>query len=91
MINCGDQMQLNEFHSNIDYEMVQRSAKAVFDTKNVMKSLADRDNIEVFVNSGGTMKKYALIGYGGISPNHISAAQNNHLDFVGICDIDKKQ
>ena len=32
--------------------------------------------------------KYALIGCGRISPNHIEAAKNNHLDFVAICDID---
>lgn len=31
--------------------------------------------------------KYALIGCGRISPNHIVAAQNNGLDIVGICDI----
>ncbi len=31
--------------------------------------------------------KYALIGCGRISPNHIEAAKNNQLDFVAICDI----
>ena len=31
--------------------------------------------------------KYALIGCGRISPNHIVAAQNNNLDIVAICDI----
>ena len=31
--------------------------------------------------------KYALIGCGRISPNHIEAAKNNKLDFVGMCDI----
>ena len=31
--------------------------------------------------------KYALIGCGRISPNHIEAAKNNHLDFVAISDI----
>ncbi len=31
--------------------------------------------------------KYALIGCGRISPNHIAAAQKNKLDFVAICDI----
>ncbi len=31
--------------------------------------------------------KYALIGCGRISPNHISAAINNNLDIVAICDI----
>lgn len=34
--------------------------------------------------------KYALIGCGRISPNHIEAAKNNHLDFVAMCDIDPK-
>ncbi|MEG0911908.1 MAG: Gfo/Idh/MocA family oxidoreductase, partial [Ruthenibacterium sp.] len=31
--------------------------------------------------------KYALIGCGRISPNHIAAAKANDLDFVAICDI----
>ena len=31
--------------------------------------------------------KYALIGCGRISPNHIEAAKNNGLDFVAMCDI----
>lgn len=34
-------------HSNIDYDMVQQNAKAIFDTKNVMKNIKNRDNIEV--------------------------------------------
>ncbi len=34
--------------------------------------------------------KYALIGCGRISPNHIEAAKNNKLDFVAMCDIDSK-
>lgn len=34
--------------------------------------------------------KYALIGCGRISPNHIAAAKTNNLEFVGICDVDKK-
>lgn len=33
--------------------------------------------------------KYALIGCGRISPNHIAAAQNNKLEIVAICDIDE--
>lgn len=32
--------------------------------------------------------KYALIGCGRISPNHIAAARNNKLDIAAICDID---
>lgn len=31
--------------------------------------------------------KYALIGCGRISPNHLEAAINNNLGIVGICDI----
>lgn len=31
--------------------------------------------------------KYALVGCGRISPNHIAAATANNLEFVGICDI----
>ena len=34
-------------HSNVDYEFVQKHAKAIFDTKNVMKNVKCRDNIEV--------------------------------------------
>ena len=34
-------------HSTVDYEMVQKSAKMVFDTKNVMKKVAGRENVEV--------------------------------------------
>lgn len=34
-------------HHNIDYAMVQANAKVVFDTKNVMKDIQPRDNIEV--------------------------------------------
>ena len=31
--------------------------------------------------------RYALIGCGRISPNHIAAAKANKLDIVAICDI----
>ena len=31
--------------------------------------------------------KYALIGCGRISPNHIAAAIKNNLDIVAVCDI----
>lgn len=34
-------------HTNIDYGMVQANAKAIFDTKNVMKDIQPRENIEV--------------------------------------------
>lgn len=34
-------------HSNLDYQMVQKNARVIFDTKNVMKNIQPRDNIEV--------------------------------------------
>ena len=34
--------------------------------------------------------RYALIGCGRISPNHIAAAKANNLEIVGLCDTDKK-
>lgn len=34
-------------HHNVDYSMVQANAKMIFDTKNVMKDIILRDNIEV--------------------------------------------
>lgn len=34
--------------------------------------------------------KYALIGCGRISPNHIVAAQSNGLEIVALCDIVKR-
>ena len=32
--------------------------------------------------------KYALIGCGRISPNHITAALKNNLEIVALCDLD---
>ena len=34
-------------HTNVDYDFVQRHARTVFDTKNAMKYVKMRDNIEV--------------------------------------------
>nr|WP_308624404.1 Gfo/Idh/MocA family oxidoreductase [uncultured Eisenbergiella sp.] len=34
--------------------------------------------------------KYALIGCGRISPNHIVAAQKNGMDIVAICDLNEQ-
>ena len=31
--------------------------------------------------------KYALIGCGRISTNHIKAALNNHLELAAVCDV----
>ncbi|MCI9141334.1 MAG: Gfo/Idh/MocA family oxidoreductase [Lachnospiraceae bacterium] len=35
--------------------------------------------------------KYALIGCGRISPNHIAAAKANALEFTAICDISREK
>ena len=42
-----DLVMVTTGHHNVDYEMVQKNAKAIFDTKNVMKDIRDRSNIEV--------------------------------------------
>ena len=47
LIASYDLVMITTAHSNVDYKMVQGYAKAVFDTKNVMKNIQPRDNIEV--------------------------------------------
>ena len=42
-----DLVMVTAAHHNVDYEMVQKNAKAVFDTKNIMGNIKDRENIEV--------------------------------------------
>lgn len=42
-----DLVMITTAHTNVDYEMVQKNAKAVFDTKNVTKNLANKENIEI--------------------------------------------
>lgn len=42
-----DLVMVTTAHSNIDYDLVQKNAKAVFDTKNAMKHIQNRENIEV--------------------------------------------
>lgn len=42
-----DLVMITTAHSNVDYDMVQKNAKFIFDTKNVTKKLTDRENIEV--------------------------------------------
>ncbi len=34
-------------HTNVDYNFVQKPAKAIFDTKNAMKHVEVRENIEL--------------------------------------------
>lgn len=42
-----DLVMITTAHSNVDYEMVQKNAKAIFDTKNVTKNLKNKENIEI--------------------------------------------
>ena len=42
-----DLVMVTAAHTNVDYELIQRYAKAVFDTKNVMADIKSRTNIEV--------------------------------------------
>ncbi len=46
-IRRSDLVIVTTGHTNIDYDFVQRNAKAIFDTKNVMKNVHNRENIEV--------------------------------------------
>lgn len=47
VLEDSDLVMVTCAHSNVDYDFVQQHAKAIFDTKNVMKKVAKRDNIEV--------------------------------------------
>lgn len=47
VVGSYDLVMITCAHSNVDYAMVQANAKAIFDTKNVMKNILPRDNIEV--------------------------------------------
>lgn len=47
IIRNYDLIMVTTAHTNVDYEMVQQNAAAIFDTKNALKHLKERDNIEV--------------------------------------------
>lgn len=47
IIASYDIVMITAAHTTIDYEMVQKNAKFIFDTKNVMKDIKERSNIEV--------------------------------------------
>lgn len=46
IVGAYDLVVITTAHTAVDYGMVQENAKAVFDTKNVMKGIAARGNIE---------------------------------------------
>ena len=43
----ADLVMVTTSHTNVDYALVQKHAKVVFDTKNAMKQIASRENIEL--------------------------------------------
>lgn len=47
VVSDADLVMVTCAHSNVDYDFVQQNAKAIFDTKNAMKAVEVRDNIEV--------------------------------------------
>lgn len=47
LIKGADLVIVTTAHTNIDYAFVQKHAKAIFDTKNAMKLIGNRDNIEL--------------------------------------------
>lgn len=46
-LEAADLVMVTCAHTNVDYDMVQAHAQVVFDTKNAMKAVEKRDNIEV--------------------------------------------
>ena len=47
LVESTDMVVITAAHTNVDYAFVQQHAKAIFDTKNVTRSLSDQSNIEV--------------------------------------------
>lgn len=47
VVERADLVMITTGHTNVDYGMVQRHAGLIFDTKNAMKDIRDRQNIQV--------------------------------------------
>jgi len=47
LIKSVDLVIITTSHTNVDYELVQQNAEMIFDTKNAMKAIVERENIEV--------------------------------------------
>lgn len=47
LIESADLVIVTTAHTNVDYNFVQKHAKAIFDTKNAMKQVKSRENIEL--------------------------------------------
>ncbi len=47
VLSSADLVMITCKHTNVNYDFVQQHASAIFDTKNAMSEITDRDNIEV--------------------------------------------
>lgn len=47
LIQCADLVMITTNHSTVDYSFVQKHAKVIFDTKNAMRAIESRENIEL--------------------------------------------
>lgn len=47
LIKEADLVTITTAHSDVNYDLIQKHSQVIFDTKNVMKNILDRDNIEV--------------------------------------------
>ena len=47
IIKEKDLIVITAAHSKFDYEMIQKNGKAIFDTRNAMKNVKNRDNVEL--------------------------------------------
>ncbi|MEL7649878.1 MAG: nucleotide sugar dehydrogenase [Sedimentibacter sp.] len=47
LVEGADLVMITTAHTDVDYDMVQRHASFVFDTKNAMKNCSSRENIEL--------------------------------------------
>ena len=46
-LKAADLVVITTAHSNVDYDFVQQNARFIFDTKNAMKNVKNRENIEL--------------------------------------------
>jgi UDP-N-acetyl-D-glucosamine dehydrogenase len=46
-LKAADLVVITTAHSNVDYDFVQQNARFIFDTKNAMKDVKNRENIEL--------------------------------------------
>jgi UDP-N-acetyl-D-glucosamine dehydrogenase len=46
-LNSVDLVVITTAHTTVDYDFVQQNARFIFDTKNAMKNVKNRENIEL--------------------------------------------